>query len=104
MSQDRSGSAHVRDRKLDTRLVRQINRTLAVSGLRVRTARKGSLAEDLAGPYYVVYGKRAFPLRIEINELARALGVESEQLSSNAAEQASMVNQVASRLFANTVR
>jgi hypothetical protein len=104
MSQDDSGAVFGRDRKPDTRLVRQINRALADSGLRVRTARKGSLTEDLAGPYYVVYGKRAFQLRIEINELARALGVESPQTASRSAEQATLAKQVANRLFANTLR
>ncbi len=56
-------------------LVKRINRALADSGLQVRTARRGSLTEGLAGRHYFVYGKRAFCLRVGVDELARALGI-----------------------------
>jgi len=59
-------------------LVKRINRALADSGLQVRTARRGSLTEGLAGRHYFVYGKRAFCLRVGIDELARALGILHE--------------------------
>jgi hypothetical protein len=104
MAQEISGSQVGRERMSETRLVKQINRALADSGLKVRTARKGSLAEGLAGPYYVEYAKRAFQLRIEINELARALGVESEDRAAGAAALPVNAKKVAARLFANTIR
>jgi hypothetical protein len=65
-------------------LVRRINRALAGSGLRVRTARRGSLTADLAGRHYIVYGTRTFRLRVGIEELASSLGIRNQVESAEA--------------------
>jgi len=59
-------------------LVKRINRTLAKSGLRLRTSRPGSLTAALAGRYYLVYGTTVARQRVGIDELGRALGVLKE--------------------------
>jgi hypothetical protein len=59
----------------ETTILRRINRALADSGLRVRTARRGSPAAGSLGRHYLVYGARAFCLRVGIDELARSLGI-----------------------------
>jgi hypothetical protein len=56
-------------------LVRRINRALSDSGLRVRTDPRRSLKSNLAGRHQIVYGARAFPLRVGIEELATSLGI-----------------------------
>jgi hypothetical protein len=56
-------------------ILRRINRALADSGLRVRTTRRSALTADAAVQYYIVYGSRTFRLRVEIDELARSLGI-----------------------------
>ena len=75
MLHDDSWTEFYRHPASEATLVKRINRALADSGLQVRTARRGSLAEGLAGRHYFVYGKRAFCLRVGIDELARALGI-----------------------------
>jgi hypothetical protein len=66
-------------------LVKRINRTLAKSGLRLRTSRPGSLTAALAGRYYLVYGTTVARLRVGIDELGRALGVLKESESTDSA-------------------
>jgi hypothetical protein len=56
-------------------LVRRINRALSESGLRVRTDRRRSPHAELAGRHQIVFGARAFPLRVGIEEFANSLGV-----------------------------
>ncbi len=56
-------------------LVRRINRALSDSGLHVRTDRRRSPHADLPGRHQIIFGARAFPLRVGIEELASSLGV-----------------------------
>jgi hypothetical protein len=56
-------------------IVNRINHALADSGLRVRAARRTSPRAGAAVHHYIVYGSRAFRLRVEIDEFARSLGI-----------------------------
>jgi hypothetical protein len=56
-------------------LVKRINRALSDSGLRVRVDPRRSLKSALSGRHQIVYGARAFPLRVGLEELASSLGI-----------------------------